>query len=115
MACLCKRPRFLAVSFKRPWALTRENTVYTCTGWGRVTSIREEVHEGAGNGGLLGSHQQCLQVGDVAVDTTVTDQAQEMETTSPRLGGVEGLDESRLVVDGLVLNGQVDGYYVLQM
>ena len=71
------------------------------------------MYKSAGDISLLGCQQQSLQVSDVAVHSSITDQAKEVESAILGFGFVKCLDECRLGGEGFFLNRHVDRNYVL--
>jgi hypothetical protein len=72
--------------------------------WGGITSISEEVDVDFGDPMRLGDLEKGKEMVDVRVDTTVGNQTEEVETTRVGLGMLHALDNSRLILELILLD-----------
>lgn len=81
--------------------------------WRGITAIAEKVDIGLGDLGGLGSLEKALEVFDVTVDTTIRDEAKEVETSIARGGTIKGGLNVGDLTELALRQGLVDTYNVL--
>ena len=92
----------------------RYSATPTSTDGRGVPAIREEMNKSIGYSSLLSCCQESLQVSNVTVYASITDQTQEVKTAILTLDFVKGNHQLGPGVERLVLYWHIDGHYVLK-